>query len=67
MRHRRANAWDDWCLRAQRSNVSRSAAVSSIAAVGRPRCAMVLLRCWSTTPDERVSTEKIPVPPNFFG
>ena len=67
IRHRNANACDDECRRAQRSSVLRSSPVKVISTVGRPRRAMVSLRCWSTTPDQRGSTAKIPDQPNFLG
>jgi hypothetical protein len=67
IRHRNAKACDELCRRAQRCSVLRSSPVRVISTVGRPRRAMVSLRCWSTTPDERGMTAKIPDQPRFLG
>ena len=66
IRDRNANPRDELCRRAQRCNVSPSPTLKEISTVGRPRRAMVSLRCWSTTPDERGSTAKFPSDQDFL-
>src|SRR3954469_3801341 len=63
---RNANACDDECRCAQRCNVLRSSALKMISTVGRPRRAMVSLRCWAITPNERDYTAGIPDQPRLL-
>ncbi len=67
IRQRSANACDDFCPRAQRSSVARSSGNKVISTVGRPRRAMLILRCLSTTPDQRGPNRKIPDQTEFLG
>ncbi len=63
---RSASACDELWRRAQRSSVARSSPDSLISTVGRPRRAMILLRCWLTTPRNAARTRKFPISQNFL-